>query len=330
MRTTESRRRPATSADVARLAGVSRATVSNILNGRGARFPEATRDRVLAAAGELAYRPSSAGRSLVSGHSDTVVVLLPNTTFGSNLQDAVDQVVDGTSQLGGNVVVRFAGRTPQATLAAIAALRPMAVVDLGVLTAPDRAGLEDHGVVVVPSDPSRGPASAPDGGISHLQATALLERGPRTLWFASLADKRLDPFGPDRYAALCAFCTDRGLDEPRRVRVPLELPGATAALEQVMGAGPVGVACYNDDVAIALLAAARRLRVAVPERLAVVGVDHAPLGQLWEPPLTTVDTDLRGVIRALAADLRTRLTGSPADEAPPARVRFALVRGRTT
>ena len=156
MTTSTGSRRPATSADVAVRAGVSRSTVSDILNGNHDRYPESTRQRVRDAAVELDYRPSLAGRSLVSGRSDTVVVLLPNTTFGSNLQDAVDQVMVGMSPMGGNVVVRFAGTTPEATLSAVLALRPLGVVDLGVLSPTDRDDLEAQGILTVPRAPTGG------------------------------------------------------------------------------------------------------------------------------------------------------------------------------
>lgn len=324
-------RKPATSIDVARRAGVSRSTVSNILNGNDARFPESTRQRVLAAARELEYQPWLAGRSLVRGRSDTVVVLLPNTTFGSNLQDAVDHVVLATSQIGGNVVVRFAGKTPKATLAAIMALRPLALVDFGVLLRADYDRLDAMGTIVVPSLPAEDPPTPPDSGIAHLQADALLERGPRALWFAALSDERLDPYGPGRIASLRGYCRERGLPEPRQVRVPITVPGAKAALAEIIANGvPAGIACYNDDVAIALLAGGRELGVKVPETISVVGVDHTPIGQLWAPPLTTVDTDLRGFVDALSIDLQARLNGiSPTDNALR-HLHFTLVSGGTS
>ena len=322
--------RPATSADVAVRAGVSRSTVSNILNGNDARYPESTRQRVRSAAAELDYRPSLAGRSLVSGRSDTIVVLLPNTTFGSNLQDAVDQVMVGMSPMGGNVVVRFAGTTPEATMSAVLALRPLGVVDLGVLSAADRDDLERRGILTVPRA-QVDDGSANDGGIAALQADALLRRGRRPLWFAALKDQRQDPYGAQRFAALREVCATEQLPPPRRLEVPLELAGAVEALTAVVGVPePVGLACYNDDVALAVLAAAREIGLAVPDDVAVVGVDHTPIGQLWSPALTTVDVDLRGLVDELAADLRVRLGGDPvAPGAQPVR-HFRLVPGGTT
>jgi len=330
MSTPEKTSRPATSLDVARYAGVSRSTVSNILNGNAERFQPSTRERVLAAASALDYRPSLAGRSLVSGKSDTVVVLLPHTTFGSNLQSAVDEVVANTHQIGGNVVVRFAADTPQATVSAITALRPLAVVDFGVLREADLDAIERQGSIVVPSA-RRYRSTALDGGIAQLQADALLAHGPRALWFAALADEREDPFGPGRYAALCDYSRTHGLAAPKTVDVPLSVSGASEALHTITTEGtPVGVACYNDDVALALLAAAREEEVAVPETVALVGVDHTPIGQLWSPRVTTIDTHLPSIVTALTKELQARLEGHAPDVREPATLPFTLVEGETS
>src|SRR5205085_11627680 len=71
--------RRATSADVARAAGVSRTTVSYVLNNTAhQKIPEDTRQRVLDAAARLAYAPSAAARALRTGRTDTVLCLLPD------------------------------------------------------------------------------------------------------------------------------------------------------------------------------------------------------------------------------------------------------------
>jgi DNA-binding LacI/PurR family transcriptional regulator len=330
MSTAHPARRPATSVDVARRAGVSRSTVSSILNDRGAdRFPEQTRRKVLEAAGALDYRPSQAGRSLAKGHSDTILVLLPVTTWGGNLQDAVEHFMVDTTALGANVVVRFAGNTQKSALSAILALRPIGVVDLAGLSYDEREYLEGQGVICVPTRRERG-SDGQDGGVAELQAAALLAKGPRQLWFAALSDERLDPYGALRYAALDDFCARHAVRAPRRVDVPLSLAGAVAALTEILASPrPAGIACYNDDVALALLAAARKLKIQVPAEVSVVGVDHTPLGQLWSPRLTTVKVDMASFVRAVALDLRARIDGDEvADGAAPVPY-VTLVAGET-
>ena len=72
-----------TSADVARESGVSRTTVSYVLNGTpGTSISDATRQRVLEAAARLGYAPSAAARTLRSGRSDLVLCLLPDWPVG--------------------------------------------------------------------------------------------------------------------------------------------------------------------------------------------------------------------------------------------------------
>ncbi|PWD51772.1 hypothetical protein C8046_15100 [Serinibacter arcticus] len=320
--------RPPTSADVAEHVGLSRATVSQILNGRGDRFLPETRERVREAAEALAYRPSRAGRTLVRGRDDTIVVLAPATTFGPNLQDAVDQVAVEMEEHGANVVVRFAGRTHEDTAAAILTMRPWAVVNLGYLTPTDAARLEAGGVTVVPPAAQIATATAERigrDGIADLQVAALTARGPRRIAYAALSDSRADPWGPRRYDDVHAACRRLDLTTPRSIAVPLELDGAVRALASVVGEGPVGLACYNDDVALAVLAAARELDLAVPEQVAVVGLDASPLGRLWSPRLTSVVYDIRALmtlsVRTLVGD-----DAAPAPSGPLAR----LVPGDTT
>lgn len=70
------RRHPATAHEVARLAGVSQSAVSRVFT-PGASVAPATRDRVLAAAGELGYRPNLAARSLITRRSNIIGVVVP-------------------------------------------------------------------------------------------------------------------------------------------------------------------------------------------------------------------------------------------------------------
>lgn len=327
---TSARPGPATAADVAAVAGVSRTTVSHILNGRGDRFPDRTRDRVLAAAKELDYRPSPAGRNLVNGRSDTVVVVAPNTTWGPNLQDAVEQVARDVEPFGGTAFVRFVGAEEgAATVSSILTLRPLAVVDLGVLTGADRQRLEDHGVIAVPRINPDGSGGGLDRTIAEMQLRELTRSSDRTIYFGALSDTRLDQYGPGRFAHLADLRLEAGGREPIWIDVPLDAEGATAAVAAIAVEGPIGFACYNDDVALAVLAAARRLGRATPDEIAVIGVDHTPVGQLWAPPLTTIDVNVRAIMDAAIRDLQVATNRDVSERSD--RVDLArLVRGGTT
>jgi DNA-binding LacI/PurR family transcriptional regulator len=324
------RKRP-TSFDVAKKAGVSRATVSHILNGRG-RFPEDTRQRVLAAASELQYTPSPAGRALVRGQSDILVVIIPYTTFGSNLQDLVDDITAQAGRQGLSVVVRFAGADPDETLAAVQHFRPVAVVDIGVLDGVHRHALEATGTKVIPKvGPEDSLQNNANFVIGQLTLDELLRRGPRRVVFAALLDERSDPFGPARYEGMQDSALRRGIAAPERIQVPLDLKGATTALKDALTVDePLAVACYNDAVAMAVLAAARELGLQVPEQISVMGVDATAEGQLITPRLTTLTIDNRPVMDRIAADLASLHKGMEPEAHQFSGSPFTLVPGETT
>ncbi|MFJ8194112.1 LacI family DNA-binding transcriptional regulator [Streptomyces sp. NPDC096094] len=324
--------RPPTAADVALRAGVSRATVSHIFNGREGRFPEETRARVRAAAEQLDYRPSPAGRSLVTGRSDTIVVVMPETTFGQNLQNALDRLADDAVGIGANVLMRFAGADPEKTVTALLKLRPCAVVDFGALDGTARDRLRTQGVPTVPRlrGSLREPFASPNNDIGELQVAELTRSGERQIAYAAVCDGRADPYGSGRYAGVRTACARRNLAEPPLVRVSANLESATAALRQLPQGMPLGIAAYNDQVALALLAAGARLRLRVPTDLAVTGVDATDVGQLWTPRLTTIAVDMRAFVDDVIAELAEAIGHPVVDERKPDRKLLRVVSGETT
>jgi DNA-binding LacI/PurR family transcriptional regulator len=328
--------KPATSADVARHAGVSRTTVSHVLNGQGDRFPEETRQRVRAAAAELHYVPSPAGRALANGRSDTVVLFLPSAIFGGNLQDAANRLAIDLAEVGANLVVRFAGPDPSATVASLVRMRPLAVVDMGAgLSLRDRAALEAGGTLVIPKEAraAEDDQRSLNDEIMRIQVDALLAGDPaRAPYYAGLEDQRSDPFIEERAASLLRVCRALGVPASGVISVPLDLAGAVDALKPLVGRGPIGMACYNDHVALAVLAAARELGLRIPADVAVVGVDAIELGQLWSPRLTTVRIDMRMVADTIASALRAAIGrgGASTDVLSTGRGVATLVPGAST
>ncbi|MGY1743582.1 MULTISPECIES: LacI family DNA-binding transcriptional regulator [unclassified Blastococcus] len=333
----EPRRPGATSVDVARLAGVSRSTVSHILNGQVARFSEETVTRVRDAAEALGYVPSAAGRSLVLGRSDLVVLVVPHTTL-TNVQDIIEAIAADLDDFGCSTVVHFdRGGGAVAELArlqhVVETLRPAGLVDLGSLTAEGHAALARQGCRVLSGRPEN--AGGVDDGnmaIARAQAEHLIERGYTALAYAFLVDHRDDPFGRLRCSVLADVCAEAGLAPPTTISVPLQSAGAqTAVCELLRTRGrPVGVACSNDEVALAVSFAAVALRAAVPGDVGVVGVGGGSVGQLVQPRLSTVGFDVRTTVSAIRQAIAHAFGRgkAPTSSMPPGT--FSIIQGETT
>jgi len=275
---------PATSADVAKAAGVSRATVSQILNGRGGRFSPGTRERVERLARELQYEPSAAGRTLARGSSDFVIALIPNTTFGGNLQDLFEEATEQLAEQGLTLVLRLSTASPTSLDRVVAGMKPRAVLSLRPFTEAERGVLEER--VIPHFDTSQGVDL--NAVIGAMQARHLAERGYPRIAFAHLRDSRQDPYGAGREDGVRNACAELGLPAPVILGAGIDLDEAEGALATLEPG--FGVACYNDDLAITLLTATHARGWRVPDELGLVGMDHTPLSQATSPRLTRLDT----------------------------------------
>lgn len=315
---------------MARLAGVSRGAVSQILNGHGGRFAASTRERVLEAARTLAYEPSLAGRTLARGRSDVVVAVVPHTTFGANLQDILESMTDELARSGLMLVTRFSTSDVAAFDGFIAAVQPVAVVTMAELADDHLEVLRLRGAPLVGAvDTTHDRTDEKRIGhdvIGALQARHLFDRGHRNLSYAHLKDRRQNLYGQPRFDGFRAACDRLGLPEPDVIELAIDPGEATAYLRELDR--PTAVACYNDDVALALLSAAQHLGIAVPATLALVGVDDTALGRAAFPRLTTIGYDADAIARMLTS----RVLSTVGEDVPelPAPPRFEVIQGGTS
>ncbi|MGW6832484.1 LacI family DNA-binding transcriptional regulator [Streptomyces sp. NPDC054949] len=286
-----------TSADVARLAGVSRATVSYVLNNAEAvRISEPTRRKVRAAAEELGYVPHAAARSLRAGH--TRIVLLPTShvpigplysTFLNELQWALRRldytvVQYGSLGLGGDEAAR-----------AWAELRPVAVISLGEITLSARnvATLKRAGARAVIT---LGPVGVPgahalvmdQAEVGVRAASHLVERGRRRIGVIVPEESGLELFSTPRLAGARSVA---GAEiEALTMAYTEESAGALAARWATLGLD--AVFAYNDEYAMLLMRALQDAGLRVPEDVAVMGADDLLIGRLLRPRLSTVALEL--------------------------------------
>jgi len=312
----------ATSADVARHAGLSRATVSQVLNGHSHRFAPETAQRVLRAAEELGYEPSAVGRMLRKGSSDFVIALVPNTTFGGNLQNIFDTTTELLAQKGLTLVLRLSTQSTTSLDRLLAGMQPRAVLSLQPFTEAERDVLDQRGIP--------GFDTTTGGNLNYqigrMQAEHLIARGYRRIAFAHLRDARQDPYGDDRETAVADACQAAGLPAPTVVGLGIDRDDAAAALD-LLDAG-FGIACYNDDIAITLLTAAAKRGWRVPEDLGLIGMDNTPLSHVTDPPLTTVGYDLAAVAQVSMATALSAL--GEGDIPPVADIDLRVIPGEST
>ncbi|WP_448811097.1 LacI family DNA-binding transcriptional regulator [Agromyces bauzanensis] len=304
-----------TSADVARESGVSRTTVSYVLNGTaGTSISEATRRRVLDTAARLGYAPSAAARTLRSGRSDLVLCVLPDWPVGPVVETMLDHLADELAERGLSVLVHHVrGNRPLSDL--WRAVTPRTVVGLTAFEPDEVRAMRRAGIQVVDTSAAEPGVENPQPRIGRLQVERLVAGGNTRLGYATTADRRVAEFADQRLAGARAECAERGLAEPVVVPVEVDAASGTAAVHAWRTAGVTGVAAYNDEVAFAVLAGARAAGLAVPGDLAVVGVDDVPLAALASPPLTTVTQSMDREASYLAARVLAALDGA----APPRR-----------
>jgi DNA-binding LacI/PurR family transcriptional regulator len=327
------RPRATTSADVARRAAVSRSTVSHVLNGQTARFNPDTVERVRQAAADLGYVPSAAGRALVIGRSDFIVIVAPDTTL-TRLQDVVEVLAADMKDLGFTAVAHFPPTEAERELPSrlhrvVEALRPAGVIDLGGLSARDLDYLRGIGCPVL----TQFEQDTLNPYIGTLQAAHLHSRGHTEIAYAFLSDGRTNPYASARATGVGEFCAEHNLRAPAHVSVSLDPSSAAQALDQLVGryGRRFGIACYNDEVALALVYAAQRLGLSIPDEVGVIGVDRSSAGQLVVPRLSTVSADVvASLARVRLAIVRTYGTGSALEELPPLDEVVSVLPGETS
>jgi DNA-binding LacI/PurR family transcriptional regulator len=303
------RRSRITSTDVAREAGVSRTTVSYVLNGVSQRgISESTATRVREAAARLGYLPSAAARSLRRGHSELVLVVVGDWPYSYAVSQVIEHLTRQLAPRGLTVLVHHRTRdSPPITelcwtvdAAAVIALEGVSQREEETLQAagihvthPRTPEAPDHSDILVAASPA----------IGRLQVEHLAAAGHRRIGYALPADPTLAVFAVPRLGGARAACERLGLAAPHEQQVPLDLPGAAAAVAAFRSLdGPVTAVCaYNDDVALAVLAGMVAHRLTAPTDIAVIGVDDIPTAALSVPPLTTVDFHPAAIGRHLAA-----------------------------
>jgi DNA-binding LacI/PurR family transcriptional regulator len=316
------RRPPATLEDVAARAGVSRATASRVVNG-ARRVAPSTRRAVEAAIAELGYAPNRAARSLAAHRSDTVALVVSETTgrlfadpfFGRTIR-GVAAVLGATDyQL---VLVTVEGDDDRDRVERHL-LRGNAAGALLLSTRTDDPlprRLHDAGLPCVlvgrpAGDLPLGYVDADNAGGARRAVAHLVDRGRRLVGtVAGPAD--MVP-GEDRLAGWRQALVDAGrLPSPTLVAsADFTRAGGRAATDELLARQPGldGLFVASDLMALGALDALRAAGRRVPDDVAVVGFDDSELAASADPPLTTVRQPIEDLGRRVAGALLAQLGG---------------------
>lgn len=288
-------RRQVTRADVARLAGVSTAVVSYVINdGPGAVAP-ATRVRVLEAISALGYQPNAAARALATGSSRLLGLVVPdisNPLFG---EFAVS--IERAAAERGYAVLLASSEMDEATerrhVTNLVARRVDGILLSSVLPYPDLSAPRNSDTRVVLLNAFRPHPGIVTVGIdayegARLATAHLIEHGHTVIGLiigrANSSDLEA------REAGWLDAISSRGLTPGPIVRTEFTRAGGYEATYRLFGSGngPSAVFVSADLQAIGALSALHELGISVPEHVAVVSFDGTEESQYSIPALTTV------------------------------------------
>lgn len=285
----------ATLRDVAREARVSTATVSRVINGRGNVTTE-TRARILGVVERLRYVPDSVARSLSTGLTHTIGVLLPDLhgEFFSEIIRGIDQAARRRG-----LHLLLSGIHGSAAEAALAIRALKGRVDGLLIMSPyaDSAFLADHSAddtpAVLMNSPVRGNSHSSfcldNRGGARAMVRHLADVGHRRIAF--IAGPRDNFDATERLAGYCEAMAELGPDLKELVlHGDFSEESGYRAAQRILTLDERTDAVFaaNDMMALGCLHAFNEARVSVPGDVALAGFDDIPMARFVSPPLSTV------------------------------------------
>lgn len=283
--------------DVARLAGVSLATVSRVVNG-STNVKPSTRKKVLKAIEDLGYRPNAVARGLASKKTTTIGVVLPDISslFFAEMARGIEDIANMYHY---DIIISSSDRNRDKEVQLVNNLLEKQVDGLlflgGDITDEHRRLFNTSPIPVVlvtSKDPEQ---KIPSVRIDQEQAayeavTFLIKNGHTRI--ALLTTKLHSNFSQLRHNGYVQALKDHNIpfDEDMVVEIsPVysEAHSTTTNLLKLSNA-PTAIFTYNDEMGIAAIHAALDLGMRVPEDVEVMGFNNTRISQWVRPMLTTV------------------------------------------
>ena len=326
--------------DVARAAGVTAATVSVALSGRGV-VNRKTREHVIHCARELGYRPNLVARSLTTGQTHSIALVVYDITnpFYGEVALAVEQTA-----LRSGYRVTFANTMGDESLGAellddLAARQVDGMIVMaGGLSGEAVRGIAAGAVPVVPCmwDEEADHGLAASVGIDFAAAVRVVADHLVDLGHRRIGIVATSAYDDPKMRIRESVFRDRLIERGRPIDRALWY-SAHDTFETGYKAGrhllsladrPTAIFAANDVMAIAVMAAARELAIKVPGQLSVVGFDDIQLSRYVSPPLTTIRIE-KSELMAQATQLLLKLIAGEDVPGPISIVPTLVVREST-
>ena len=307
-------------ADVARLAGVSVITVSRVLR-EPERVADATRTKVMSAVKAVGYVPNLVARSLKSRRSGIVAAVIPSVAHS-----IVAEVTRGMNTVlkeqGLHLLLGDSGFSPQEEeelVAAFLARRCDAIYLTGTTHTRNTCRmLEAARIPVVEAGALAEHPIDMTVGYSNRDAAraitqALIDRGRRRIAYVGQSGRDIVDRVRDRHAGYCDALQANGLPVTTSAQAEVELSfrGGAAGLAALVAqrGGIDAVFCTSDVIAVGVLFECQRRRIAVPDTLAITGMDDQEIVSQCVPAISTVRMPRFEMGRRAAQMLCDRMAG---------------------
>lgn len=297
--------------DVAKLAGVSVATVSRVINDRGY-LSSGTKEKVYQAMRQLNYSPNSAARAL-RGKTFKLIGLIFASVENPLIAEAVQKIENQLFEGGYKAIICNSLDNPAKEQQYLKML--MANQVDGIITGSHNEGLKEYkmsGLPIVSYDryfPSPIPTVSCDNAAGDkLAANTLMDKGSEKLMLISGSLEKI-PRNADRVTGFNQAVEAVG-QKSTTVRLRFnDTPGIKRAMirQQLSAYQPDGVFCTDDQTALLCLQEAKSLGMKVPDDLQVIGFDGSQYVQQYHPELSTIVQPIDDIVDLLVRILFNRL-----------------------
>lgn len=310
--------RKVTIQSVADLAGVSIATVSRVLSGN-VKVREDLAKKVQDAALKLDYTPSASAQGLAKGRSFTIGTLVPDLS-NPYFPEVVKGIHNFATEKGYRLLIADSDGVPVDEVPIIKDL--LRHVDGLILISPrmdssDLKALEGSTIPIVLINRIEAGVGLPSVGVDNFSAMSelmghLASMGHKKVVFLSGPKESWQQRERSRAVV---HASNFGISV---VNVPTGggIKSGYDALEQAMKFKPTAAICFNDLIALGVIARANELGIRIPEDLSVTGFDDIEFASFSNPPLTTVRSPQIQLGEAAWKILEDLLRGTPNNHHP--------------